>query len=451
MMKSKSARLLFCLLLCLGAGIAPASARRGGVDARTPNIVLIISDDHGWRDYGFMGHPQIRTPRLDKLAAQSLVFPRGYVPTALCSPSLASMITGRYPHEHLITGNDPPAPPGGKQGDWRNHPQYVAAWEEMRASIRRHPLLPALLRQKGYQSLQTGKWWMGNYAAAGFTEGMSHGDKARGGRHGDDGLEIGRKTMQPIDDFIGKASRRQTPFLLWYAPMLPHSPHNPPQRLIDNYLAKAPDRETARYWASVEWFDETCGHLLDTLDRAGVADNTLVVYVTDNGWVQGAKGDAQSVRSKRTPYEAGIRTPIMVRWPGKVAPRRSEHLASSLDILPTTLAAAGIAAPPGLPGLNLLDDKAVRARRTLYGALFTHDAIDIRRPAANLMTRWVIDGEWKLLVPAPGQPNEEQPPQIELYRIAADPDERADLAAREPKRVAALRRKLDAWWDPLRR
>ena len=448
MMKSPIFRFAFCLLFgCVLAFVSPPPPS-GRAEARGPNIVLIVSDDHGWRDYGFMGHPHIRTPRLDRLAAQSLVFARGYVPTALCSPSLASLITGRYPHEHLITGNDPPAPPGGKRGDWRNHPQYIAAWDEMRAGIQRFPLLPALLGRKGYASLQTGKWWMGSYATAGFTAGMSHGEKARGGRHGDDGLEIGRKTMQPIDDFITTSARAGTPFFVWYAPMLPHSPHNAPQRLLDRHLAKAPDRETARYWASVEWFDETCGQLLDLLDRAGVAENTLVLYVADNGWVQGAGGDAQSLRSKRTPYEAGIRTPILVRWPGRVRPRRAAQPASSLDLFPTALAAAGIEAPAGLPGVNLLDERAVRARRALYGAIFTHDAIDIRRPAANLMTRWVIDGDWKLLVPAPGGPREEQPPTIELYRLAADPDERSNLAPREPKRVEALRRKLDAWWTP---
>ncbi len=414
----------------------------------SPNIVLIISDDHGWRDYGFMGHPHIQTPRLDKLASQSLVFPRGYVPTSLCSPSLASIITGRYPHQHLITGNDPPAPPGGKQGDWRNHPQYIADWNEMRASITRLPLLPVLLRQKGYTSLQTGKWWMGNYSTAGFTEGMTHGDKSRGGRHGDDGLEIGRKTIRPIFDFIDRSKAQSKPFLVWYAPMLPHSPHTAPQRLTDKYKDKAPDLQTARYWASVEWFDETCGELLDFIDRQGIAENTIVIYVADNGWIQGPKADAESLRSKRTPYEAGIRTPIMLRWPGRVKPRRSNELASSLDFMPTLLAAAGSDPPKDLPGLNLLDEKAVKARRTLYGAIFTHDAVDIRRPASNLMTRWMIDGDWKLLVPVAGMANEEQPRKVELYRISVDPDERDDLAGRESSRVSQLRRKLDAWWNP---
>jgi arylsulfatase A-like enzyme len=170
------------------------------------------------------------------------------------------------------------------------------------------------------------------------------------------------------------------------------------------------------------------------------------VYVADNGWIQGPKADTHSLRSKRTPYEAGIRTPIMVRWPGQVRPQQSERLASSLDILPTLLAATRTPLPAGLPGINLLDDRALRGRQTLFGALFTHDAVDLEEPAANLMTRWIIDGDWKLMVPVPGQANEEQPQEIELYRIATDPEERQNLAAREPRRVAALQRQLDAWW-----
>ncbi len=413
-----------------------------------PNIVFIISDDHGWQDYGFMGHPQIKTPHLDKLASQSLLFPRGYVPTSLCSPSLATILTGRYPHEHGITGNDPQAPPGGN----KNHPTYLADWEAMRSFVSNRPTLPRLLQQKGYVSLQTGKWWLGNYQNGGFTHGMSHGDKARGGRHGDEGLEIGRTTMQPIYDFIGNARRDRKPFMVWYAPMLPHDPHNAPPRLLAKYKDRAPNLETAKYWANIEWFDESCGQLLNYLERENLSENTIVVYVTDNGWVQGPQRDSHSVRSKRTPYEAGIRTPIMVRWPAKITPRRSSQLASSLDLLPTILAAVKVPAPRALPGLNLLQEKAIQARQTLFGALFTHDAINIRKPSANLLSRWVIDGEWKLLMPVSNPPTDrstpEQPQQIELYRLTRDAAETTNLASQEPARVQALKQKLDGWWRP---
>ena len=432
----KLATLLFLFL----ASTALAQSR--------PNIVYIISDDHGWQDYGFMGHPHIQTPHLDKLAAQSLVFPRGYVPTALCSPSLATLLTGRYPHEHWITYNDPPAPPGGKTGDWRNHPTYIAAWDEMRSFISNKPTLPRLLQPQGYVSLQTGKWWLGNYQNGGFTAGMSHGDRTRGGRHGDEGLDIGRKTMQPIFDFINRAHRDNKPFFVWYAPMLPHDPHDAPQRLVDKYKDKAPNLQTAKYWANVEWFDESCGQLLDFLEREKLSDNTIVVYVTDNGWVQGPERDSHSVRSKRTPYDAGVRTPIMLRWPGKVKPAQSQHLASSLDLFPTVLRAVGAKVPTGMPGLNLLDTQAVTARKTLYGECFTHDAIDLRNPTANLYSRWILDGEWKLIVPVDNRPHDEGPKQIELYRITTDTEEKTNLAAQEAGRVQVLRRKLDMWWRP---
>ena len=94
------------------------------VAAAPPNVVMIISDDQHWGDYGFMGHPHIQTPHLDKLAAQSLTFKRGYVPSSLCCPSLASMITGRYPHQHKVTSNDPPAVPGLKGAEFQKSAQF---------------------------------------------------------------------------------------------------------------------------------------------------------------------------------------------------------------------------------------------------------------------------------------------------------------------------------------
>src|SRR5437667_2604998 len=103
------------LLAGLVGSMSHASAADGD---RPPNVVLIISDDHGWTDYGFMGHPQIRTPNLDRLAARSRVFRRGYVPSSLCCPSLASIITGLYPHQHRITSNDPPLPAGMRPEDF---------------------------------------------------------------------------------------------------------------------------------------------------------------------------------------------------------------------------------------------------------------------------------------------------------------------------------------------
>ena len=143
------------------------------------------------------------------------------------------------------------------------------------------PTLPRLLAKRGYVSHQSGKWWQGHYSRGGFTHGMTHGDPKRGGRHGDVGLKIGREGMDEIFDFIEDAGDK--PFFVWYAPFLPHTPHNPPKRLLDKYAKKTESKFIARYWAMCEWFDETCGQLLDHLDEKKLADDTIVLYVTDNG------------------------------------------------------------------------------------------------------------------------------------------------------------------------
>jgi uncharacterized sulfatase len=407
-----------------------------------PNVVLIISDDHHWRDYSFMGHEHIRTPNIDRLAAESLVFMRGYVPSSLCCPSLASIVTGLYPHQHKVTSNDPPLPPGmPRQGFYR-----TAAFREGRDVMSRHleavPTLPRLLGGAGYESLQTGKWWQGNYRRGGFTHGMTKGD-----RHGDAGIEIGRKTMQPIYDFIAGARRDERPFFVWYAPMLPHLPHNPPQRLIEKYTKVAPTEHVAKYWATVEWFDETVGELMGYLDEQKLSDNTIVAYVTDNGWIGDPQTGKDAPKSKQSQYDGGLRTPIMIRWPGHVKPQRSESLASSLDLAPTLLVAAKLKPTPQMPGINLLDEKAVAGRTAIFGECFTHNSKDLNHPAVSLRWRWMISREgndnWKLIVPYP--PNEPSSP-IELYNLTDDPNEERNLAADHTERVQSMRGKIDAWW-----
>jgi uncharacterized sulfatase len=426
--------ILWCAF-ALSAADAPARER--------PNVVVIISDDQGWTDYGFMGHPQVRTPHLDRLAAAGRVFPRGYVPASLCCPSLASILTGRYPHQHRIVSNDPPMPADLRGAARYQSPQFREGRERMNAIIAAEATLPRLLAKSGYVSLQTGKWWQGHYSRGGFTHGMTLGDESRGGRHGDDGLAIGRQTMQPIFDFIDDAQRDAKPFCVWYAPMLPHQPHNPPDRLLAKYRDKTESPHVAKYWAMIEWFDETCGQLLDFLDDRRLADNTIVIYVTDNGWIQSRDAAAYAARSKQSPYDGGLRTPIMVRWPGRVKSERSAALASSIDILPTVLHAAGVDPPAGLPGVNLLDDAAIAGRDAVFGACFTHDAVDLDAPASGLRWRWCVAGDWKLIVP---NPQREPTSRIELFNLAADPHETQNLAASEPRRADELARRIDTWW-----
>jgi arylsulfatase A-like enzyme len=405
-----------------------------------PNVVMIISDDHLWSDYGFQGHPHIQTPHLDKLAKESLTFTRGYVPSSLCCPSLASIITGRYPHQHKVTSNDPPIPAGMKPREFNASPLFDQGREVMSQHLEAAGTLPKMLATKGYLSLQTGKWWQKHFSRGGFTHGMT-----KGGRHGDTGLDIGRKTMQPIFDFIGEAQTAKKPFLVWYAPMMPHDPHTPPKRLLDKYIDKAPSEHIAKYWAMVEWFDETCGTLLKHLDDHGLRENTIVVYVSDNGWITNPKTGRYAEKSKQSQYDGGLRSPIMLRWPARVQPKMSNALATSLDFAPTILKAAGIQPTPDMPGLDLLDDSAIAARKTLYGECFTHNFVDLQVPASSLRWRWIIDGHSKLIVPnKANQPDDS----IELYDLKADPTEEKNLATDQPAKVTELTAKLDAWWKP---
>ncbi|WP_428303722.1 sulfatase family protein [Lacipirellula sp.] len=398
-----------------------------------PNIVMILSDDQGYRDYGFMGHHRIETPRLDELASQSLTFTHGYVPSSVCRPSLVSIVTGLYPHQHRITSNDPPPNPDeAKRLQMRN---------EQIAYIDKSPTLPRLLAPLGYTSFQAGKWWEGHYNRGGFTEGMTHGDASRKGRHGDEGLQIGRDGITPVREFLDRTEGK--PFLLWYAPMMPHLPHNAPERLVAKYREKASSKFVARYFATVEWFDETCGEVLDELDKRGLADNTIVVYVTDNGWIQDPKSYQAGGRSKLSPYDGGLRTPIMVRWPGKVAPKMVPTPVSSIDIAPTILDAVGLKPTADMEGVNLLDSQAVADRKAIFGETFTHEAVDLHRPSTSLEHRWCVSMPWKLIIPnAANEPDG----QVELFNIKQDPKEEVNLAAENPEVVAKLTKEIDDWW-----
>ena len=411
---------LLCLLVVTCCVAAPAAA------ADKPNVLMIISDDQAWTDYSFMDHEAIMTPHLDKLARQSALFTRGYVPSSLCRPSLATMITGLYPHQHGVTGNDPPK--GTDRAKMLKH-------------IQAHPTLPRMLAEQGYLSLQTGKWWEGHPKLGGFTHGITHGDPRRGGRHGDLGLKIGREGLRPVEDFLDECGDK--PFFIWYAPFLPHTPHNPPARLLKKYATDGRSIHVARYYAMCEWFDETCGELLGILEKRKLADNTLVVYVTDNGWIQRESGRGYAPKSKRSPNDGGIRTPIMLRWPGKIAPKEYDTLVNSIDLAPTILAACGAKKPDVMPGVDLLD-QVVEGKRpqrdAIFGEIFAHDVADIDKPSASLQYRWVIEGDWKLIAAHKGP--------AELYDLGDDPHETKNLASANPEVVKRLTKRMDQWWSP---
>ena len=412
-------------------------------EEQLPNIVFIISDDQAWTDYSFMDHEAIETPNLDKLANESRTFTRGYVPTSLCAPSLASIITGVFPRDHMVLGNDRVLPgddKGGKpawQSEWRAN-NYASVIEHFKTLN----TLPKMLKEKGYLSFQTGKWWLGNYKNGGFDYGMTHGDPKRRGRHGDYGLEIGRKGMDTLNTYIDLALEKKKPFFMWYAPFLPHSPHNPPDSLLQKYLSKAPTEYVAKYWAMCEWFDQTCGELIDYIEEKGQTENTIFVYVCDNGWVQNKNDSRYNPISKRAPYDYGMRTPIMFKWKGKIDAKLDDKtLVSSLDMLPTVLDLVGIERPKELDGINVLNETEIENREAVFGEIYAHDFNTVDE---SLFYQIAITEPYKLIVPNKANKPDEK---IQLFDIYKDPFEQEDLADENPEIVMKLKAQLQESWN----
>jgi uncharacterized sulfatase len=427
------------IILLIGCG------KKQNKEVKKPNIVLILSDDQAWNDYGFMGHGIVETPHLDRLASQSVVFKRGYVPSPICRPSLMTLATGLYPHQHKITGNDP-------KGGYR---ESAYPREALLENIDKNPSLPQILAEQGYLSHQSGKWWEGNYKRGGFTHGMTEGS-----RHGDKGLTIGRQGMDSIFNFINHAVAKDKPFYVWYAPFLPHSPHNPPDSLFQKYAGKTKSDHISRYYAMVEWFDSTCGQLVDYLDDNGLRENTLIYYVCDNGWIQQADSKRVDLGSKQTPMDGGVRTPIMFSWPGKLKPASRPELAQSIDLFPTVLSAANIQLPQNLPGLDLWDELTEEKpidRNIIFGEAYGHDIIDKDNPEESLAYLWCIEEDWKLILSYDGiveggnggydyihDQMRKEP--IRLYKIVEDPYEKNNLADEHPEIVEQLKQKIEAWY-----
>ncbi|MFM7181483.1 MAG: sulfatase [Verrucomicrobiales bacterium] len=407
--------------------------------ATKPNIILILSDDHTYSHYGFMGNAAVKTPNLDRMAGESLLYTRGYS-MPVCSPSLATLLTGLLPSKHGISGNDL------RTSTTKKDPR--ADRDPLVERLHRNPMiLPKALSEAGYLTFQTGKLWNTSFKEAGFTHGMTKEES----RHGGEGLVIGRKGMEPIHEFIDMAVTEQKPFFIWYAPMMPHDPHNPPERLLKKYKGKGPTKHAEAYYAMIEWFDETCGDVDAYLDKKGIKDNTLIIYLSDNGWdpLNGYEGG----RAKLTPYENGIRTPIFVRWPGKVEPKRDESTpASIVDVMPTMLKAAGIEVPAALPGIDLGDQEAMAKRNSVEIESYTHDIVELDAPEKSLTARVLIDGWTKLIVPGPVKMEGPKAKFAtiagvdELFDLKADPKETRNLATEKPDEV----KRLKALLKPLR-
>ncbi len=434
-----------------------------------PNIVVITADDLAWTDYSMMGNSHVNTPHLDKLAKSGVLFKRGYVPTPWSRASLMTLITGRYAHEHGITVDDLVTYKGA-----------TGAKPRPESTIGKSEALPGLLKASGYLSYQSGRWFEGRYADAGFT----HGTSSRGDLSYDK-PGIGMKAIKGCTDFIDMAQKEKKPFFLWYAPALPAFNYNvrkpfgddvAPDRILANqkfilnlgmndyYLQfqKPTGRgDITKYYALVEWFDEHCGQLIAHLEKQGLRDNTLIVVQSANGWVSVRRRGDYAPRTKGSPYDAGVRSPVIYSWPAKLKPAVSESPISSVDVVPTILAAAGAKQPKNpLAGIDLLpvmEGKTKITDRAIFGEAYARDVANMKTPETVLLKRWVIEKQYKLILSYDGEQTRvrgskggQKVTAPELYDIVSDPYEQNNLHDKLPKISKALRAKLDNWY-PLKK
>jgi len=393
-----------------------------------PNIIFIIADDIGWNDYHFNGHPVLQTPHIDELARTGVVFNNAYATNSICRPSLASIITGLYPSQHGITANARAI--NARRGEYDfGLPPYAKRMNEL-------DTLPRELSKLGYRSLQTGKWWEEGYANGGFDE----GDKKPTGllRHVTRMNVIGRETLQPIFDFIDKNSidqNKQQPFFIWYAPQMPHTPYNPPEKFLAPYIGKASNEKIAKYWGMVTWFDDTIGQITAHLEAQGLRDNTLIVYMADNGVsMEDVIENAGSADGKDSPYEMGIHTPIIFNWPSHWQAAQRDALVSSIDVFPTLMDLLHSSITQTLSTQNLSGHSLLLTivegkppgRDEVVGEGYVGQGKEVFDNPRKF--RWIrlqqLPAQWKLIA--------YDDHRIELFNLTLDPNEQHNLSDEPP-------------------
>lgn len=413
--------------------------------ADRPNIVLVIGDDHGFSDFGFMGSDWVQTPNLDRLAEAGVVFELAHTTSSHCRPSLNTLLTGLLPFQWNYRLNRLKESEDGFDENF---------------AIEHFRTLPRLLAEQGYASFQAGKYWEGDFRAGGFTDGMTRSfdpDVPYGG----EGIELGRKTMEPVYRFI--EAHTDQPFFLWFAPMLPHIPHDAPAKYSELYEGAGLSNSARAYFANCTRFDDVAGQLLRFLAEKELSRKTLVIYVSDNGWEQAPfterAGPLEAFmgapKGKLSLHDRGFRTPIIVSWPGTIGARRiSDQLVSTADLMPTILDYAGVPAPAGLQGISLrpvIEGQAVSERRFVIGSVDSlrrvepmrfrsFDEFGTRRdemhpPAVGFHLR---SRDWHYLW-------YESDRREELYDLGRDPEETHDVAASHPERVARFRAEVERW------
>lgn len=400
------------------AGLALSASPLGWLHAQTgrnPNILVLVADDAGARHFGCYGNPNIRTPNIDKLAAGGLAADNAILTTPQCSPSRISIMTGRYPHE---TGAEDLHMPL-QEGD---------------------TIIPGWLQEQGY-----------------FT---GHMQKTHYGPAADAQFQWYDPGLDRLDAFIREAGAR--PFFMWVGFDDPHrpyqddtiaEPHDPAELELAPWLADTPEtrKDLARYYNEIARMDGVIGRMMATLEARDLVQDTLVVFLSDNG--------APFPREKGALYDAGVRTPMVFHWPGRIAAnQRTAEMISATDLAPTFLALAGHVVPPSLRGrplLPLLLEGRSTGREHAFSERNWHDTDEhlrsVRSRRYKLIHNAYIDlpfgspadvsesPSWRALFERKqaGTLSREQAllfqaprPQIEFYDLERDPWEVDNLAGR---------------------
>ncbi len=425
--------------LLVAAGAASAQERSSTTD-RPPNIVYFLVDDMGWRDVGFHGS-EIRTPVIDRLAGSGTRLEAFYA-MPMCTPTRASLLTGRYPIRY-----------GLQTGVIADTSRYGLSLDER--------TLPQALHEVGYRTALVGKWHLGDFQSGyvptrrGFDSQYGlHGGYVDHWEHtGHGGAPDWYRDDRPIreegyttDLIVAEAERvvrghdARAPLFLLVAFDATHEPLQAPERFIEPYrgIADEARRVKAAMTAAV---DEGIGRVLAALDEQGIGDRTLVLFSSDNGGPEGDEGaDNGPLRGeKMTVYEGGVRVPAVVAWPGRVPAGAivTEPL-HVVDLYPTLLGLAGASLEQPLP----LDGRDAWA--TIVGrARSPHEDILINAEAKGGALR---SGRWKLVVRRQGgSPRGKGGPGVELYDLETDPGEERDVASREPERTKELLARYEAY------
>ncbi len=435
------------------AGLAGGAAASAAPEPTRPNIVFLLLDDLGWRDLGCYGNTFHETPNIDQLARDGVKFTNAYAACPVCSPTRASILTGKYPARLHLT-------------DWiPGRRQWPAARLLTPKFEQQLPLgettLAEALKPLGYRTASIGKWHLGGEGFRPENQGFDvniAGDQRGSPRSyfgpfdmpnlkGTTKQDYLTETLTEAAEKFMEESAGRSPFFLYLPEFTVHIPLEARQAVVDKYRGRLGGRDFPNpvYAAMVESFDQAVGRLRSKLDQLGIERNTIIILTSDNGGLR-FEGGSKSPVTDNSPlragkghlYEGGIREPLLAYWPGVTkAGALCDFPVSSVDFLPTILEMAGGKAPrPGeVDGVSLaavLRGRAAPGRTDLYWH-YPHYSNQGGVPAGAIR-----EGDWKLI-------EFYEDGSLELYNLRDDLGERRNLAAREPKRAAALHEKLKRW------